>query len=146
MTSHNYFMNVALHLKSLSSCSRRQVGCVIVLDSSIMIYGVNKNAYGNCKIQGCLKDKHNIKPGSGHDTCRAVHAEQTAICNAAMEGISIKDSTLYVTNKPCSICAKLIVASKVSKVVYLYDYPDEITDDIFKQSNIEIIKLKESDF
>jgi deoxycytidylate deaminase len=54
---------------------------------------------------------------------RIIHAEMSAISDAARKGIAIQDSTLYCTTFPCHICAKHIVASGVRRVVYLEPYP-----------------------
>ena len=54
---------------------------------------------------------------------RIIHAEMLAICDAARNGTSIRDSTMYVTTFPCHICAKHIVASGIKRVVYLEPYP-----------------------
>jgi deoxycytidylate deaminase len=54
---------------------------------------------------------------------RVVHAEMCAICDAAREGISIKQATLYCTTFPCHNCTKHIIASGLSRVVYMEPYP-----------------------
>ena len=47
--------------------------------------------------------------GTRHELCRAVHAEQNAIIQAAMHGISIEGATLYCTHQPCILCAKMMI-------------------------------------
>ncbi|HEY8162610.1 MAG TPA: anti-phage dCTP deaminase [Methylocystis sp.] len=54
---------------------------------------------------------------------RIIHAEMSAICDAARKGLSIENGTLYCTTFPCHICAKHIVASGIRRVVYLEPYP-----------------------
>lgn len=54
---------------------------------------------------------------------RIIHAEMSAICDAARNGQSIKNTTLYSTTFPCHLCAKHIVASGIAEVVYLEPYP-----------------------
>jgi len=54
---------------------------------------------------------------------RPVHAEMAAICDAASRGVSIQQSTLYCTTFPCHVCASLIVAAGVKRVVYIEPYP-----------------------
>lgn len=54
---------------------------------------------------------------------RAVHAEMAALTNAAMRGISVGGCTLFTTTYPCHNCAKHIVASGISKVIYVQPYP-----------------------
>lgn len=54
---------------------------------------------------------------------RIIHAEMSAICDAARKGLPIEGTTLYCTTFPCHICAKHIVASGIKRVVYLEPYP-----------------------
>ncbi len=54
---------------------------------------------------------------------RIVHAEMSAISDAARLGRSAKGSSLYCTAFPCHMCAKHIVAAGVEKVVFLEPYP-----------------------
>ncbi len=54
---------------------------------------------------------------------RVVHAEMEAILSCGREGISCIGSTLYCTTFPCHNCAKHIIASGISRVVYVEPYP-----------------------
>jgi deoxycytidylate deaminase len=54
---------------------------------------------------------------------RIIHAEMSAICDAARKGVPLQSSTLFCTTFPCHLCAKHIVASGISRVVYLEPYP-----------------------
>lgn len=73
---------------------------------------------------------------------RAVHAEMAALSTAARLGISTLGSTLYCTTFPCHNCSKHIVASGVSKVVYLEPYPKSFADYLYPDS-ISIDPIKE---
>ncbi|KPW15601.1 tRNA-specific adenosine deaminase [Pseudomonas cannabina pv. alisalensis] len=57
-------------------------------------------------------------PISGSDP--SAHAEMMAIRDAAkaLDNYRLPGSTLYVTLEPCSMCAGLIVHSRVARVVY----------------------------
>jgi deoxycytidylate deaminase len=65
---------------------------------------------------------------------RIVHAEMLAISDAARNGNSIKDAILYSTTFPCHMCAKHIVASGISKVVFLEPYPKSLASDLHSDS------------
>lgn len=54
---------------------------------------------------------------------RVVHAEMEAILSCGRSGISCLGSTLYCTTFPCHNCAKHIIASGISRVVYVEPYP-----------------------
>ena len=47
-----------------------------------------------------------------------VHAEENAILNCARQGVSCKDTTLYVNGEPCKKCAARIVQAGIKTVVY----------------------------
>lgn len=63
-----------------------------------------------------------------------VHAEMTALVDASRRGITIKGGTLYCTTFPCHICARLIVASGISEVVYIEPYPKSKVEDLYGDS------------
>ncbi len=68
---------------------------------------------------------------------RIVHAEMSAISDAARNGHAIRDAILYSTTFPCHMCAKHIVAAGISKVVFLEPYPKSLASDLHSDS-IEI--------
>ena len=57
---------------------------------------------------------------------RPVHAEMAAIVGAARRGASVAGSTLFTTTFPCHDCAKHIVASGITRVVYIEPYPKSL--------------------
>lgn len=68
---------------------------------------------------------------------RDIHAEMSAISDAARKGLAIEGATLYCTTFPCHMCAKHIVASGIFRVVYIEPYPKSYADDLHADS-IEI--------
>ncbi|BBI98438.1 cytidine deaminase [Ferrigenium kumadai] len=54
---------------------------------------------------------------------RSVHAEMAALMSAARLGISVRGATLFCTTFPCHMCARHIVASGITRVVYVEPYP-----------------------
>ena len=140
-----YFMNIAEVVASRSNCSRRHVGAVIVRNRHILATGYNGTPHGvtNCFAGGCPRCANAKKSGEHLEECLCVHAEQNAICQAALHGHAIEDSTIYVTISPCLTCAKLIINSGVKEVVYggEYSFLDAVKD-IFKQSNVKYRRLK----
>ncbi len=58
------------------------------------------------------------------DYCQAVHAEESAILQIAkLGGTSLEDTNLYTTTFPCLMCAKKIIQTGISKIVYNEAYP-----------------------
>ncbi len=138
-----YFMSIARIVATRSTCLRRKVGAVIVRDKHIISTGYNGNVSGlpHCLDVGCLRDELNIPSGTQHETCRSIHGEQNAIIQAALHGVSTKDSTIYVTHQPCIICAKILVNGGIKRVVYGDEYPDEITLEFFESAGIKTEKF-----
>lgn len=68
---------------------------------------------------------------------RVVHAEMSAISDAARTGRVLKNGTLYCTTFPCHMCAKHIVASGIKRVVFLEPYPKSLVSRLH-QDSIEV--------
>ena len=142
------FMEMAHVIATWTSCNTpgRAIGAVIVKDKRIMTTGYNGAPAGlkTCKERGeCLRRKLGIASGTRAEVCYAIHAEQNAIIQAAKLGSSIEGATLYCTHQPCVICAKMIVNSGITKVIYGEGYPDEFARKIFEMANVEIVKYEE---
>jgi len=136
-------MDIVDLIKTRSTCLRRQVGALIVKDKRILSSGYNGAPMGckHCEELGCIRDKLKIPSGQRHELCRAIHAEQNAIVQAAYSGTSVKDATLYVTDQPCVLCAKMAINSGIKKIVFRGDYPDELAMELLKEAGIRIVKF-----
>jgi dCMP deaminase len=135
-----YFMEMAHVVSKRSTCKRRSVGAILVKDKHILSTGYNGAPKGikHCSEEGCLREKLNVPSGERHEICRGLHAEQNAIIQASVFGISIKDSVLYCTNTPCVVCAKMLINAGVKEIVYSGDYPDELAKKMLTDSMIKI--------
>ncbi|OON93140.1 MAG: cytidine deaminase [Candidatus Epulonipiscioides saccharophilum] len=143
---NQYFMDIANLVKTRSTCLRRRVGAVLVKDKQILSTGYN-GAPTNCRHCidiGCLRLALNIPSGERHELCRALHAEQNAITQAAKNGISVRDSTLYVTTQPCSMCVKVLINSGITKIIYQGDYPDSLALELLEEASICVEQFGES--
>ncbi|MBZ5528867.1 MAG: deoxycytidylate deaminase [Acidobacteriia bacterium] len=65
---------------------------------------------------------------------RAVHAEMSALVDAARRGVSVADSTMYVTTFPCHECARNIVAAGIARVVYIEPYAKSLALELHENS------------
>ena len=141
-----YFMEMAVLTAKRSTCLRRQVGAVIVKDKHVVASGYNGAPTGlaHCdEMGGCLRQQLGVPSGQRHELCRALHAEQNAIIQAAAQGNSIDGASIYVTNHPCIICAKMIINAGIKKVYIKDSYPDEMAAEILKEAGLEIVMLGE---
>jgi dCMP deaminase len=139
-----YFIEVARLVSKRSTCLRRSVGAVLVKDKRILATGYNGAPRGlkHCLDTGCLREKLKIPSGERHELCRALHAEQNALIQASLYGVSVKDSTLYSTNQPCVICAKMLINAGIKEIVISDGYPDKMAMDFLKEAKIKVRKVK----
>jgi len=135
-----YFLEVASLVSKRATCLRRKVGAVLVKDKKILATGYNGAPSGisHCEVTGCLREQLKIPSGERHELCRGLHAEQNVLLQAALYGVGTKDSTLYITNQPCIICAKMIINAGIKEIVFLGHYPDKMARDFLKEANIKI--------
>lgn len=142
-----YFMGMAELTAQRSTCLRRHVGAVIVKDRHIIATGYNGAPRGltHCgdREGGCLRQQLGVPSGEKHELCRALHAEQNAIIQAASLGQSIENATIYVTNQPCAICAKMIINAGIKRIVVKEGYPDKLAIEILNEAGLGIDMLGE---
>jgi cytidine deaminase len=62
---------------------------------------------------------------------RIMHAEMSAITQAARSGASIEDATLYTTAFPCHMCMRLIIGAGIKRVVYVDPYPKSLAGEMY---------------
>jgi dCMP deaminase len=138
-----YFMEMARLAARRSTCLRRQVGAVVVKDKRVLATGYNgvPSKIPHCDDVGCLRENLDVPSGERHELCRGLHAEQNAIIQAALHGVSIKDATLYCTTLPCIICSKMIINAGIRKIYYLDGYADDLTKGMLFEAGVEIHQL-----
>jgi len=139
----DYFMKMAYLAGERSTCLRRKVGAVLVKDKQILATGYNGAPMGakHCDVTGCLRQKLGVPSGQRHEICRGLHAEQNVILQAARHGVSLKESNIYITNTPCSICAKMIVNAGIREVICAGDYPDDFALGFLAAAGIKLRKI-----
>lgn len=138
---NRYFMEMAFLASRRSTCLRRRVGAVIVRDHQILSTGYNgaPKHTPHCAQTGCLRAKMNVPSGQMHELCRGVHAEQNAIVQAAVNGVSLKQAELYCTTQPCVICTKMIINAEIKTIYMAEDYPDELARELLKQAGLNVL-------
>ena len=134
-----YFMDIVELVSRRSTCLRRKVGAILVRDKRILATGYNGPPAGiaHCSETGCLRDKLKVPSGERHELCRGLHAEQNAIIQAALYGVSTKGSTLYCTTHPCIICAKMIINSGIESFVYRESYRDALAVEMLNEAGVQ---------
>lgn len=107
------YIDIAERISQMSYAKRKKVGGVLVRDNNIISFGWNgmPSGYDNC----CENDNNETKP-------EVLHAELNLFSKLAKSSQASLNSTLYLTLSPCMECAKLIIQSDVSRVVYRDEY------------------------
>ena len=137
LTWDQYFMLNAHLISMRSTCNRLNVGSVLVKNNRIISTGYNGGISGDdhCLDAGCyVVDNHCL---------RCLHAEENAILQCALEGVSTKGSQIYVTHFPCIHCMKKVLQAGITKIYYTHDYKNhEYCYHLLRISNVEAIKLE----
>lgn len=119
------YMQMAVAVASLSYCTKRQVGAIIVQGRNIAGYGFNGSVSGTPNV--CEDDG-----GQGKD----VHAETNAVLKA---GHACKGADMFVTVYPCEPCARLMAQAGIHRVFYLEDHNNVGQVDLY---GMHAIKMK----
>ncbi|KAK3043250.1 hypothetical protein RJ639_002493, partial [Escallonia herrerae] len=116
----DYFMAIAFLSAERSKDPNRQVGACLVSQDGIIL-GIGYNGFP----RGCSDDKlpwsKKSKTGDPLETKYpyVCHAEVNAILNT--NHASAAGQRLYITMFPCNECAKIIIQSGVSEVIYFVE-------------------------
>lgn len=140
-----YFMEITHVVATRSTCLRRKVGALIIKERRILATGYNGAPTGlaHCQEVGCIREANQVPSGERHELCRALHAEQNAILQAALYGASIKDATIYCTTHPCIMCAKMIINAGMKEVVISKTYPDAMSAALLEEAGVTVRYLDE---
>lgn len=136
-------MSITEMVAQRSTCLRRQVGAIIVRDKRIITTGYNgaPAKIRHCLETGCIRQEKGIPSGERHELCRGLHAEQNAIIQAALHGVSLAGASLYCTNLPCSICSKMLINVRIVDIFYKEGYADSLSADMLSEAGIPMKKL-----
>lgn len=137
-----YFLDIVGLVAKRSTCLRRRVGAALVRDRRILATGYNGAPSGlrHCLEIGCLREQNRVPSGERHELCRGLHAEQNAIIQAALHGVSVNRATLYCTNHPCIICAKMIINAGIVRIVVAGYYRDNLAEEMLAEAKIEVTR------
>lgn len=142
-TWDGYFLRITGEVARRSTCLRRSVGAIVVLDKRILSTGYNGAPTGlpHCAEVGCLREQLDVPSGQRHELCRGLHAEMNALLQGARHGIRLEGGTLYSTHEPCSLCCKMIINTGIVRVVCGADYPDPLGRQMLQEAGVEIVTM-----
>lgn len=137
----DYFMKLAFATAERATCHRHHAGAIMVKGRRVLTGGYNGAPAGmsDCLELGCLRE--GIKSGERTEVCRAVHAEENAVIQAAVYAVSVQGATVYCTHSPCHRCAKMLCNAGIKRFVACFDYDDSVFKDLFKTAKIEFVQI-----
>lgn len=122
MSRHISWLNSATRLAKQSSHWPYKMSCIVVKGGKVISKGINKPDLAEAK-------------DARYNMGRGIHAELSAILNAARNGVPLKGAVAYVAgltkagnltcSKPCELCYKLLPESGI-KAVYYFDQDKNI--------------------
>ncbi len=141
-----YIKEIVSVVSKRSTCIRRSCGAVIVKDGQILSTGYNGAPRGvsHCSEKTCIRTLERVPSGERMELCWGAHAEQNAIAQAAKHGVSVNNSTLYVSTTPCSMCVKNIINAGIIEIVIVNvgpPYSDPISHGLINQSGIKLRQI-----
>lgn len=146
------FLQIAEKLGALGTCDRALVGALLVRDGRCVSWGFNGAPPG---MPHCSENAHGWQPQTATEVammeesfgvdylgqlgCRnATHAEANALAFAARQGISTEGSTLYVTLAPCEVCARLLIAAGIVRVVFAESYRKDDGIKLLEEAGVRV--------
>lgn len=130
---NGYFLGILDKVAERATCDRGRSGCVIVSKNMRIVatgYVGAPSGFEHCDEVGHLFIEKKDGDKVTNHCIRTLHAEQNAICQAALEGISIEGGIVFCTMTPCPVCARMFIQCKIKEIVCQYDYQDS---DLSKQ-------------
>lgn len=134
-----YFMAIARLAAARSTCPRRHVGAVVVVDKMVVSTGYNGSLPGcpHCDDVGCEL----VINAQGQTSCvRTVHAETNALLQAAKRGVATLGSVIYCTDSPCFACFKNIAVAGVKEIVYERPYHEHLFKTLAEKAGMVVRK------
>lgn len=136
------FIDLCHLVSKRTTCPRRAVGAVLVKENHVLTTGYNgaPKGFPHPIDTGCIRDELGIPSGEYSDVCPCLHAEQNAILQAALFGVSVRDSTLYSTTRPCTQCARMLVNAGIRRVVFEEGYADPLAVGLLTTGKVELFR------
>jgi dCMP deaminase len=132
------YLDLAFRWSKLSKAKRKQVGCLIVKDGTIISDGYNGTPSGfdnTCEYANSFNGDLITKP-------EVLHAESNAITKLAKSTQSSDGATLYITIAPCIECSKLIIQAGIARVVYGGFYRDNRGINLLRRAHLTVDEKK----
>ena len=127
------YLDIAKRIGEMSHDTEHKVGAVIVKDNNILAFGFNGMPSGM---------PNECKHANGSTLPEVIHAEANAICKLARSVGNAESATLYCTLSPCMECARLIMQSGITRIIFSETYKDEAGILLLHNNNKEVKGVK----
>jgi deoxycytidylate deaminase len=112
---------------------KRLAGYDIEVKDTHNFFMSNGVLVSNCTEVGCLIED---------DRCiRTLHAEQNALIQAALHGVSTEGATMYGTCRPCHVCARMIVGAGIRRLVFAGPMPEGWALEVLDSARVEMVQM-----
>ena len=128
------YLRMAREWAKLSHCKRKQVGAIIVKDSTIIADGYNGTPTG---FENDCEDE------SGTTKWYVLHAEANAILKVARTTNNANGATLYLTNSPCKDCSKQVLQAGIQRIVYIHKYKDTSGIEFLQKAGLQLTQIED---
>lgn len=137
------FLRIAAECASWSKDPSTKVGVVAVNPAKRNVLATGYNGFPRN-----IRDRDEHLNDRVEKYKRMIHAELNAVCNAAWNGVSLRNSTFYVWNLPvCSSCALIMIQVGVDRVVECYSdeiderwvLESEVSRGLFNEAGINLV-------
>jgi len=139
---HTLYWDIVESAANQSVCNRHKVGALVVTPSGMLSIGFNGKPPGlpnTCETNWCnTKNRYVTDP-------ETIHAERNAIDKMTREGVSTKDSILFVSRAPCFECAKALHGLGLKTVYYQEDHDDMRGVELLRATGTPVIKHRTMD-
>jgi dCMP deaminase len=141
MLSDSHFIDIAHIIATAGTCSRLQVGAVLVYERRIISTGYNGAPAGmsHC-VHAEVAQYDQDGGGIGGGCKKAVHAEANTIAFAAKHGLSTDKASLYTTHSPCLKCAELIINAGIVEVIYDQAYRIKDGIELLEKARVHVVQ------
>ena len=120
----------------------RSVGCVVFKNQQVLFTSYNQDVPSPHQSYFDSNPRNIFSKGENIEMAVSIHAEASTIAQAAKKGDSLDGASMYVTTFPCPVCAKLIAASGIKKLIFADGYSVLDGEKVLKSANVEIIRVK----
>ncbi len=144
MKWHRIFLEITESIAKGSHCVSKKVGALIVKNKRIISTGINGTPPGLKNCDEIFGDNYNAEEHHAWSLENEIHAEINCLLVAAREGISVKDSDIYITYSPCLDCCKSIIAAGIKNIYFKLIYEKDTRGlPLLNDSGINLYKVEE---